>query len=175
MGRAIENEQATELVVKTQYAKHWDNPSQMGTPGLDGEHAVYEFAGLLRALGMEVKVRESAATGECVLTVKHPDRREATRLRNRGGGQVRKPMHHGSPLQGKSDEEQLVWLEAHDLDEGREALGSWDESSQSVVPVSRPTYYRRLKQLRDDIARRREREWAIKAMSGELDRSIETK
>lgn len=174
MGRAIENEQATELVVKTQYAKHWDNPDRMGGPGLEGDKAVREFAGLLRALGMEVKVHESATTGECVLAVKHPDRREATRLRNRGGGQVQRPMHRDSPLQRMSDEEKLAWLVGHDMDEGREALGTWDEEAQEVVPVSRPTYYRRLKELRERIASREEMGRAIKAMRGELGQSLET-
>lgn len=167
MGKAIENEQVTELVVRTRYAKHWDNPDKMGTPSLEGEIAVQELAGLLRALGMETKVSGSATTGECVITIKHPDRRSATRLRNRGGGQVQKSMHRGSPLQGMDDEEKLSWLSSHDVDEGREALGSWDEDAQKVVPVSRPTYYRRIKRLREDVAKRREREWAIKAMKGE--------
>ena len=173
MGRVIENEQATELVVKTQYAKHWDNPDRMGGPGLEGDKAVREFAGLLRALGMEVKVHESATTGECVLTVKHPDRREATRLRNRGGGQVQRPMHRDSPLQRMSDEEKLAWLVGHDMDEGREALGTWDEEAQEVVPVSRPTYYRRLKELRERIASREEMGRTIKATRGELGQSLE--
>lgn len=155
MGKTIENEQVTELVVRTRYAKHWDNPDKMGAPSLEGEIAVHELAGLLRALGMEAKVSESATTSECVISIKHPDRRDATRLRNRGGGQVQKPMHRGSPLQGMGDEEKLSWLESHDMDQGREALGAWDEGAQEVVPVSRPTYYRRLKQLRGNVAKRR--------------------
>ena len=174
MVRSIEKDRLTELVIRTEYAKQWDNPDKMGTPSLERERAIHEFAGLLRSLGMEATVQESRTTGETVLQVKHPNRWDASRLRNRGGGKVEKPMHPGSPLQGLDDDQKLEWLETHTLEEGSEALGTLDAETGKVVPVSRPTYFRRLKALRERIAKRHEMEWAVRAMNGETDQNLTT-
>lgn len=94
-----------------------------------GVEALEALAYVLRAYGMDVDI-EQTSKASANIKIRHPERWEAESVR------VRNP--YGRPRKQKVSTVSLEWLDSHTVEEGMEALG-----------VSRRTYYRRLKEMRE--------------------------
>ena len=98
-----------------------------------------EFCKTLEALGMAVSLDESDSKAPR-LEISFPDPQEAERLRKRGGGRPKKLAW--SDFAPWELPQELAWYESHDEADGMERMGG----------VSRRTYYRRLSDLRKQVA-----------------------
>ena len=135
-------ENGTEIRLKVDIASARSEPvgPHSEVAEAQGMEALRRLARSLEALGIEVEASPDLRGGDAKVVIRYPGTYEAKHMAKRGGRR-RGRVPSDSPVYGLTAREALEWLEAHDPSEGASALG-----------VSRPTYYRRLAELRDYAA-----------------------
>lgn len=105
----------------------------------EGRMAVWEFADVLRAFGLDVSVEMTRRRATAQLVVGYPDSEEARRVGKRGGRHHRLTFPEGSPLSGETTVEELrTYRLTHTTQQVADAMG-----------VTLSTYHRRMKLLRN--------------------------